>query len=271
MKNSGKILKKVLIGLGIAIVVLIIAFIFFGDMALTKGVKLGATKALGVNVEVGLVHLGILRGKVLVSDLAVDNPAGYSNKTLLKLKGCSVKADMTSLLSDTVKIDEIKLDGIDVDIEQKGLGTNLQDLLNNMKAQAPPAEKPTETTKPQPTEKKAAGKKLLIKKLEITNTKVRVRVLSGPEIPLTLKTITLENIGSGGEQVDIAALTRKILTAISQAIAQEGSGILPSDITGGLNKGLEGLQNVGGELMKGAGGVINQGGDALKGLFKKKE
>jgi hypothetical protein len=271
MKREGKVLKKVLAILAIVVVVLIIAFWFFGDMAITKGVKVGATKALGVNVDVGMVHLGILRGKVFVNDLAVDNPTGYANKTLLKLKGASVKAEMGSLLSDTVKIDEIKLDGIDVDIEQKGLGTNLQDLLNGMKAQAPPTEKAPESAKPAPAEKKAAGKKLLIKKLEITNTKVRVRVLSGPEIPLNLKTITLENIGSGGESVDMAALTRKILTAISQAIADEGAGILPSDITGGLKNGLQGLQNVGGEILNQGKGVLEQGAGAIQGIFDNKK
>jgi hypothetical protein len=268
MKAEGKILRKVLIGLLVVIVVLVIAFNLFGDAAITKGVKAGASKALGVNVALGGVHLRLLRGSVGMNDLAVDNPAGYSNKTLLTLKDARVKAEMGSMLSDTVKIDEIKLDGIDVDIEQKGLSTNLQDLLNGMKAQAPPA--PTTTT-PGPAKAKTTGKKLLIKSLEITNVKVKVRVLSGPAIPLTLKTIKMENIGSGGEPVDVAALTGKILAAIAEGIAQEGAGILPSDITGGLKSGLQGLENVGGNLLNEGKGVLEQGGGALKGLFEKKK
>jgi hypothetical protein len=265
MKAKG-ILRKVLIAVLVLLIVLVIAFNLFGDAAITKGVKLGATKALGVNVGVGGVHLRMLLGKVSINDLVVDNPAGYSNKTLLTLGSASVKANIGSMLSDTIRIHEIKLDGIDVDVEQKGLSTNLQDLLNNMKSteQAPAPEKPA------PGEKKP-GKKLVIDSLEITNVKVRVKVLGGPEIPLVLKTIKMENIGAGGESVDVAKLTAKILAAIAAGIAEQGAGILPGDITGGLKNGLQGLENVGGDLLKGGKGVIDQGGGLLKGIFEKKK
>jgi hypothetical protein len=265
MKAQGKILKKVLMVIGIIIVLLVLVAYFFGNQALVKGISTGATSALKVNVSLGGLHLSILRGEVGISKLVVDNPAGYSVKTLLTLGDVGVKAEMGSLLTKTVEIDSIKLDGINLVIEQKGFSTNLQDLLNNISSSSPPADK----TAPQPQEKKSASKSLHIKVLEITNVNVNVKVLSGPDIPLKLDTIRMEDIGNN-EKVDVASLTVKILTAIASSVAKEGSGIIPSDITGGLNSGLKGIENIGGSLFdqgKGAGSGIDK---AIKGIFQKK-
>jgi hypothetical protein len=266
MKSQGKILKKVLMVIGIIIVILVLAMYFFGNQALVKGISSGATSALKVNVSLGGLHLGILRGEVGISKLTVDNPAGYSEKALLTLGDASVKAQMGSLLTKTVEIDSIKLDGISLVIEQKGLSTNLQDLLNNISASSPPADR----TAPKPEEEKSAGKNLHIRLLEITNVNVKVKVMGATEIPLKLNTIKMEDIGKE-DKVDVAALTSKILTAIASSVAKEGSGIIPSDITGGLNSGLKGLENIGGSLLKegkGAGSGID---NAIKGLFDKKK
>jgi hypothetical protein len=265
MKAQGKILRKVLMVIGIIIVVLVVATYFFGSQALSKGISAGATSALKVNVSLGGVHLGLLQGQVGISKLAVDNPAGYSEKTLLTLGDAGVKTQMGSLLSKTVEIDSIRLDGINLVIEQKGLSTNLQDLLNNISSSSPPADK----TAPKPEEKKSTGKNLHIKILEITNVAVNVKVLSGPAIPLKLDTIKMEDIGKD-ENVDVAGLTVKILTALATSVAKQGSGIIPSDITSGLTSGLKGIENIGGSLLeqgKDAGKGIDK---AIKGLFDKK-
>jgi uncharacterized protein involved in outer membrane biogenesis len=271
MKTQGKIWKKVL---GIAVVVLlvlIIAVYLFGEQALSAGVEKAASKALKVNVGLGGVQLGLLRGKIGISDLEVDNPEGYSAKTLLKLGSATVEAQMGSLLSDTVKIDQIRLDSIELTIEQKGLSTNLKDLLGNISEGKPSPDQE------KPQEKTTEGKKLHIKTLEITNVMVKVRVLSGPEIPLKLDTITMENLGTD-EPLDVAMLTGKVLAAIASAVAKQGTGIIPSDITGGLESGLQNIGKVSGELLEGGKdigkGILDKGkdaGDMLKGVFQKKE
>jgi len=270
MNAQGKVLKKVLIALAVIIVILVLAVYLFGGRAVSLGIEKGASKVLKVKVALRDVQLGLLRGKIGINDLEIGNPEGYSSKNLLKLGNASVKAEMGSLLSDTVNIQEIKLDGIELTIEQKGLSTNLKDLLDNIAAAKPSAE-------PKPAEKAEGGKKLIIKKLEITNTTVKVRVLGGPEIPLKLDTITMENLG-GDEPVDVAKLTGKVLAALASGVAKQGAGIIPSDITGGLQSGLANIGKVGGELLESGKGILDKGkdagagvGEALKGIFQKKE
>ncbi len=266
MKPQGKILKKVLGILVILVLVLIISAYLFGERAVSVGVEKAASKALKVDVNLSGVQLGLLRGEIGIGDLEIGNPEGYSAKTLLKMGSARVKAQMGSLLSDTVIIDDIKLDGIDLTIEQRGLSTNLKDLLDNIAAGKPEAEKT-------PKEKKEGGKNLSIRTLEITNTTVKVKVLGSPEIPLKLETIRMENIGTN-EPVDVAMLTGKILAAIAAGVAKQGAGIIPSDITGGLQSGLNDIGKVGGELLESGKGILEQGkdaGDMLKGVFQKKE
>jgi uncharacterized protein involved in outer membrane biogenesis len=270
MKASGKVVKTVLTIIVIIVVLLALSVYFFGAQALRAGISAGASKALKVNVGLGGVSLGLLRGQIGISNLVIDNPPGYSDKTLLNLGSASVRAQIGSLLSDTVKIDEIRLDGIDLVIEQKGLSTNLKDLLDNV-ASGKPAE-PAGTG-----DKKTAGKNLQIKNLEITNVSVRVKVLGGPEVPLKLEAIRMENIGTG-EKVSIATLTGKILVAIATSVAQQGAGLIPGDITGGLKAGLENVQKIGGSILEQGKGVLEKGvesgagvGEAIKGLFEKKK
>jgi hypothetical protein len=273
MRVHGKILKKILVAIVVILLVVIIAAYLFGEQAVRVGVEKAASSALKVNVTLGQVSLRPLRGQVGIGNLQVDNPSGYAEKTLLKLGSANVQAKMGSLLSDTVKIDEIKLDNIALTIEQRGLSNNLKELLDNIASTTPPAT----TTTPTPQEKKAGGKNLQIKLLEVTNVNVSVKVLGGPAIPLKLDTIRMENIGSG-ENVNVAALTGKILAAIASGVAQQGAGILPADITGGLKSGLKGIENIGGSVLQEGKGVLQKGtdagagvGGAIKGLFEKKK
>jgi len=242
----------------------IIAY-FLGGRIAAKAISTAGTKVTKVNVSLGYVDFGLLRGSVGISKLAVDNPQGFADKTLLTLGSAKVRMEMGSLFSDTIKIDEIRLDGIDLVIEQKGLSTNLQELMNNVSSSAPAGTPPASTT-PAPSENKAA-KKLEVKLIEITNVKVRVKVLGAPEIPMKLNTIRLEDIGTGGKAVDAAALTGKILAALATSIAQEGGGLLPKDITGSLNSGLESMEKLGGDVLKGGKGVIDQGGGLIQGIL----
>jgi len=265
MKKIGGILKKVVLVVVIVLVVLVIAAYLFGERAVRAGVETAASKALKVDVSLGGVQLGLLRGKVGLNDLVVDNPPGYSERNLLEMGGATVQTDLGSLLSDTVNIDLIRLDNIDLTIEQKGLSTNLKDLLDNIAASQP---EPSATGGPE--EKKEGGKKLLIKKLQISNVTVRVKVLGGPEIPLKLDTIEMENLGSD-QKLDVAALTGKVLVAIAGGVAKQGAGVIPSDITGGLEAGLKSIQQLGGAVLEQGKDVLEKGAGAIKGIFKKDE
>jgi hypothetical protein len=291
MKKLRRILSIILSAIVILMVMIAVAVHLFADNALAVAIESAGTKALNVGVSVDEVDLSILRGRLDIRNLIINNPPGYQHDTLLELREGRVTVDTRSLLSDVVNIKDITLDGVNVVLEQRGIsGNNLQDIIK----QLPAREK--ETSEP-------AGKKLHIHNLEITNIKVKVKLLPIPgkidTLTLKLTPIRMTDLGREND-LDTIALSRKILLAIAGGIAEQGAGLLPDEMLGSLVSELgklgalpDALLKTGGKLLgggtdlgKGAaeagksvgGGIIKGVGDigkgiteGLTGLLKKKE
>jgi hypothetical protein len=276
-----KILRKLFITIPVVIVVLLITIVIvvrlFADRAVKFGIEKGGSAVLPVAVKVGDADVRVLFGTLGLHDLVIENPAGYKNKNLLELKDGSVGLNIRSLLSDTVKIKHIKLDGTELVLEQKDLlNNNIKDILKAL-----PKEEEIEK------EPAAPGKKLHIDELVISNTTVKVKLLPIPgrvdTIPLKLGTITMTNLGSDNK-LSIALLIRKILSALFEGIAEQGKGILPDDLVNELSGELKHLLgkgkdilleggDAGKKILEGVGDTGKKIGEGFKGLnpFKKKE
>ena len=267
-KKKRSILRTIVLTVIIVLLVFSLTFEFFGNKAIKVAIETVGTKTLNVAVTLDGIALSPLRGSVEIDNLVVANPEGYENLNLLKLGEAKTRLQTTSLLSDTVKVKEIKLDGMVFTIEQKGLTNNLKEILDSLK-------KKEEAPKEEP-EKKKAGKKLHIDTLEITNVTVKAKLLPIPgksdTVSFPLPPIKMTDIGGKDkEPVDLAELVQIIMDAISKAIAEHGTEFLPSDITGSiknvLGKTPEQLKELGEKTLD-AGKDVTEG---LKGLFKKKE
>ncbi len=280
MKKPLKILYTVLSVIVILLIVAMIAINLFADSAVKMAIESAGTKALKVGVAVDSVDLSILGGKIRFQNLVIDNPPGYKHEKLLELGDAKIAVEIGSLLTDIVNIKEIKFDGLNIVLEQRGIsGNNLQDIMKALPA------KEAEPSEP-------GGKKLHIDTLEITNATAKVKLLPlpGKVDTLTLKLAPIKMIDLGGENdIDTVALTRKVLLAIAGGIAEQGAGILPEDMLGSLTSQLDKLgalpaafldqggkllnagKDVGGGIIKGAGDATKGITDGIKGLFKPKE
>ena len=250
-----KALRRVVIVVLVLIVVLAVVFHLFGSKAMKVGVEVGATKALRVPVAVGEVNLSVLAGKAGVKNLVIDNPSGYQNEKMLELGEAKIDLDVMSALSDTVEIEDIFLEKVSVVLEQRGLTNNIQEVLDGMSSGSDEPE-----VEEEPSEK--ATKKLLIKKLEIREVSVKVKLLPIPgkddTLTMTLAPITMTDLGSD-EKLDIAMLSGKILRAIVEGIMEQGGGVLPAEITGPMGDSLKSLGAATDAILKGAGGVLEGG------------
>jgi hypothetical protein len=259
MKTAGKVLRWILIVLAAVIVLGIVVFLVAGNQLLKIGITKGASSALKVPVELESINLSVLGGSVTLKDLVVHNPAGYELPTLMKLGGADVKVNIGSLMSDKVAIDHIILDNVEVTIEQKGMSTNLNDILKALPKSDEKASAPSEPAQ--------GGKKLYIKTLEINNVAVTAKLLPIPgkssAVTFKIAPIKMNDLGSDNK-LDMAALTSKILTAIAEGVAKQGADLLPSDITGSLKSGLGKT----GEAVQSTGKKIGEG---ILGIFKKKD
>lgn len=255
--------QKILIIIVIVIIGIGIAVHLFADMAVKMGIESQGTKALTVGVKVGGVHLSILGGSLELNKLAVDNPPGYQFKKLLELDNAFTSVNIGSLMSDIVDIKELKLNGANVVIEQKGINNNMQDIMTAMKKKEKPPQQ-------------EGGKKLRIDKLEITNVVVQAKLLPVPgkeeTVTLKLAPITMNNLG-GDNKMDTAELVSKVLIAIADGIAQQGDGVLPADMMNSVKSSLSNIEKVlgdGNDLMK-QGGELKKELGGLKGIFGPKD
>ena len=280
MRKSLKILYTVLSVIVVLLIVAVIAIKLFADSAVKMAIESAGTKALKVGVAVDSVNLSILGGKIRFQNLVIDNPPGYKHEKLLELGDAKIAVEIGSLLTDIVNIKEIRLDGLNIVLEQRGIsGNNLQDIMKALPA------KEAEPSEP-------GGKKLHIDTLEITNATAKVKLLPlpGKVDTLTLKLAPIKMTDLGGENdIDTVALTRKVLLAITGGIAEQGAGILPKEMLGSLTSQLDKLgalpaafldqggklldagKDVGGGIIKGAGDATKGITDGIKGLFKPKE
>lgn len=270
MKKTLRRLVFILSAIVIVAVAAAIAARLFADRALKIGIEAAATKTLNVGVSVEDVNLSIMGGKIRLQNLIINNPPGYQHKRLLELKDARIEVSMKSLLSDVVNIRDVKLDGLNVVLEQRGIsGNNIQDVIRSIPAKDEQESEP-------------AGKKLHIDNLEISNATVKVKLLSvipgkADTIPLKLKPIRMTNLGSDNK-LDTAALSGKILVAIAGGVAEQGVGVLPKEVIGPLRDELKRLGKLSEALLDEGHKVLKEGTDlgkeiseGLKGLLKSKK
>lgn len=262
--KAKKIIKFTAIGVGVLIIGLVIFLQLFGGSVVKVGVEKGAASALNVGVTLEKASLSILAGSVELKGLVIDNPEGYQHKHLLELGRAKVDIGITSLMTDTVKIDKILFEDMTVVIEQKGLTNNLKEILNSLPT-AEQTDQPVKEEKAEPTEEKA-GKNLLISDLKLTGITVKVKLIPIPgqadTITIKLAPIEMKNLGTE-DKMDIAKLSGIILTAIAKGVAMQGAGVLPAELTDSISGAME----MSGEVLKEGTKALEKGIDAGKDIL----
>ena len=231
MKKLIKAILFILVVLIVLAIVGVVGVILFADKAVKTAVETAGTKTLNVAVKVGKANASVLSGAVGLQDITVANLPGYQAAALLKLQQVNLKADTKSLLGKELLIKEMKLDNMEVFVEQRGLQNNLYQVIK-------PLREPHQPT----------GRTLVIDNLEITNVTVHTSLsgLAGQpqSMDLKLASIKMGDLGRS-EKMDTAVLISKILLAVASGIAEQGGGILPKEMTGQLGSVLDKAIDIG--------------------------
>lgn len=260
MRKTGKII------IGIVVVVVVLLLVAVVTLPLTIGpivktaASVGGPKALGVPVSVGDVKLSPLAGNLVVSEVKVGNPEGYSDKDAFAVDKIEVELNLASLMSDTIVVRKIQIDAPAISFESKDGKSNFDTMMANSK-------KASEEEKTKPREKSdKPGKKVVIEELALNNAKVAYAsgLTLGKSLTIPLPSVTLRDIGkaSGGASF-VEALT-EILNGIMGALSQAVTGA-----AGAVGDLLKGAGGTAGNLLKSAGGAasdVTKGAqEALKG------
>jgi len=264
MKAASKTLKLIVLSIVVLLLILVVAFYFFSGYLLRVGIETAGTRALGVGVYVDDVDLSILGGTVEIDGLIVKNPPGYAYEDLLELGQGKVTAKLGSLLADTVRIKELKLDGIDLVIEQKALSNNLQDVVSSISSKKKKKAEDKERAEP-------SGKKLQIGELEISNIRVKVKLLPVPgkadTVTLNLDAIKMSNLGTDSK-LSTGILASKIMLAIADGVAEQGVGVLPKEMVKTMKSALGKTIDLGKTATEEGKKLLEEGRDSGKELIE---
>ena len=225
-----KKLLKILLGILVVLVLVFVVLNLFLGKIVLKTTNAAAPAALGVPVTLQDADIALLRGRAALAGLHVDNPAGFKTDGILDLGSISVRLDNSSLLSDTIVIKEITIDGLVLTYEQGLRTSNLGALINQLSAGK--EEEPSGQDKPEetPAGEEKPGKKVIIEKLSITGSRMNLSLTGaaaltgGGAIPIPLPPITLTDLGKESDGLTVTEAIQKILNAILDVATSAISG-----------------------------------------------
>ena len=241
--------KKILLGIGIGLVVLIAAVViivgfFLGDVV-KAGMETVGPKVTQTTLTVSSVHVGILTGSAGVNDLVLGNPDGYKSPSAISVGKTAVSVAPFSVLSDKIVIRSIEVRSPEITFEGNPFGANnLKKIMDNVNAFTGTAATPATNAPAQPGAKKPA-KKLEVDEFLISGAKVHFNgaTLSLPDIHLT-------DLGKGDDGITASDLTKKVLGEVTSATIK----VIGSSL---------------GDAGKAVGGEASKLGKNLGGLFGK--
>lgn len=249
------IIRALVIILLIILILATIAVVFINSIA-KAAITSAGTSVLGVPTTISSVDIGIFSGHSEITDLEVQNPKDYPG-TFLKLSDGILDINLGSLLSNSIEVKEIEFDGIDLSFIQKLNGSNVNEILANVKKNT--ASSGEAASKPAST---SDGRKFIIDELKITKVSVAISIqpISSATKPSVVKInqILVKDIGKkeGGATTD--QIVSIIVQSVIHSVLEAAPGEIPSVMLQGMKGGLSSLGNL--DL----GDVSFNGGDGFK-------
>lgn len=239
-----KTLLKLLIALLVVVVMVIVGAFFYIDTLAKKGIEQGGEMALGVPTHLDTINISLLGGKASLAGLQIANPPGFKAQTFLELGKGNVAISLGSLLGDTIRIPEVKLSQIRLNLEQDGKKNNIDPILARTKSMS--GEKGGKSS-PQASQGSAeGGKKFIIEYFSLDDVQVNARLEflgQSSSVNLVLPKIELHNLGAKEQGLPMSELVQKVVHAIL-SVAQKSSGELSPALAKLLAGELKGLDEI---------------------------
>jgi len=216
--NRGGIITGLLLKVVILVVLVGVGVYFTLDYIVEFGIEGCGTWILGTRVSVSSVDIDILAGQGSINGLKVNDPTGFSKGAALEVKEVAFRLDLNSLSASPVIIDQVLVDGPEVNYMQNESGSsNVDAIMNHLDRFL--------NKRLEKTEAKQSAKNAVIRQFTVKRGTLAVK--SG-DIPgklqiVKLPTITLNNVG-GKDGSSVAQLGHTIASTFSRAIVKTASG-----------------------------------------------
>jgi hypothetical protein len=258
-------MKKLFLGVVIALVVLIVVAVIgvglFLDSIVKMGMETAGPKITQVSIKVDAVNLSLLNGSARVKGFVIGNPEGYKTPQAISVGSAAVGVNPLTIFSDKIVVRSVRIEAPEITFEGGLGGNNLSKIMDNVNAVAknggPAATNTTAKAGNEP------GRKMEVDDFLITGAIVHVSLtgIGGREMTLTLPDIHLTNLGTDRAGITATDLTRRVLGAITtatiKAVANATTDI--GKVTGNLGKDAQKAvdQNVD-KISRGIGGLLKK-------------
>ena len=203
-------MKKFLLSIVFLIIILIISLVLFRDLIVKKTFESILSNNLNRVVEIGSFDVGYLNGEVNLKKIEIYN-RDFPGK-LLVIDKAFAQLDAMSFYEDTIKIDNILLDGVDINYFSN-INMRVNNNFNSLK-------RTLENNNRQPS--KPDSKKFLIKQLDIKNIQVSATSL---ELNLSQKVglndMNFENLGNATGSKNYNTLASEIIEIANKEIKEK--------------------------------------------------
>ena len=250
MARSRRPLTALLIVLALALVSGVVALVFYVGAIARASIETASSHATGTEVTVDSVDLRLIPAQLSVRGFVVANPSGFEARPFLSLRDARVSISLAELLSDTLSVNELVIDGVEVNLERRRRSSNYGEILERLEqldAGAAAAE----------DEMRFEVKSLVIRDIKAT---ARLIPFSGrlTEVTAHVPEFRMTNIGSEGQEPFHAGdVTRIVIVAVLEALASKGSG-LPGEFRYGLRSSVE-------EVTRRISGGVGETGESVLG------
>ena len=200
---------KLTAGFAVVLLSLLLVITLSLDGMVKSGIERNGSELLQTRVTVDNVNISLFSGSGTINGFAVQNPENYSDESALYIEEASIKIDVTSLLSDRIIVNEIKLNNPEILFEQKGIGINLNTLSDNMDIDSQETPEDSETN-------------LIIDHLKINEGKVIVNSTLNRDqtTEVSLTDLTMNDIGRDGNNT-VKQSVKEILRPLFQKAIED--------------------------------------------------
>lgn len=231
-KNNHRTLKIIVLVVLVVIGIIAANLFFFGEHLIRNAVESAASSSMGTQVRMQDIGLDLTRGNVSMGRLTVANMPDFHEDNIITLnRGFVDTVGMSAIFAGTVRVNEIRLEGVEVFVEQTGMRNNLRQMLDQMPARQDP-EGPEQTE----------GRDILVDRVHIEDIVVNMRLQglnndSARTIRLEVAPITIEDLGTD-QQLNSGAIAARITAAIIAGVLEQIAGQLPGEIVEDITQAL---------------------------------
>lgn len=229
-----KIKKLVVVFAVLVVLVVAVAFagLFYVNDLVKVAVEKGGTYATGAKTTLASADIRPFAGSASLNSMQIANPDGFSAGPFFDLGSGGAAVSLASLRQPVVELERVEAQAIRVTLERKAGKTNYGVILDNVKKLGGSGGGAT------PAGSSGGDKKFIIKDLDIRDVRVTVDMLDVGvplgSIVVPIDRIHLQNIGSASQGLPMADIAGIVVRAVLGAAAENGKGIIPSDILGDL-------------------------------------